>query len=201
MKIRELENIAKELPCFSFQQLSILDQKLLRLNLSLWHEKKYIDRISKWRYTLSSFEKSEKSLYYISNKIYKPSYVSMESALRYYNLIPEWVFMTTACTTKKTQTLSWDRWTFFYYHIKPELMRWYSIIKYKNIPFYLANIEKTICDFIYLKPKMSKSDIEELRIDFNLLKTLTTKEKLLACSKRFNSKKVDSTIHYFISYL
>jgi hypothetical protein len=47
MKIRELENIGKELPCFSFQQLSILDQKLLRLNLSLWREKKYIDRISK----------------------------------------------------------------------------------------------------------------------------------------------------------
>jgi predicted transcriptional regulator of viral defense system len=33
--------------------------------------------------------------------MYSPSYVSMESALRYYDLIPEWVFMTTACSTKR----------------------------------------------------------------------------------------------------
>ena len=201
MNLRSLENVAKTLCCFSLQQLRVIDPSFLRLNLNVWHEKWYIDRVSKWRYTLSSFEKVEENLFFISNQIYSPSYVSMESALRYYNLIPEWVFMITSCTTKKTQKLEWDRWTFYYYHIKPKLMWWYNIIKYNNISFYMASVEKLLCDFFYLKPNMDDNDIKELRIDFELLKTLTTKELLLDCAKKFKNKRVYDTMNKFISYI
>lgn len=40
----------------------------------------------------------------IANHIYTPSYISMSSALRYYGLIPETVYMTQSMTIKHSRT-------------------------------------------------------------------------------------------------
>lgn len=200
MNLRELEKITKELPCFSIQQIKLFEPDFLRWNLKNWHEKWYLDRITKWRYCFSSLPKLEENSYIISHSIYQPSYISMESALRYYNLIPEWVFITTACSSKKTQKFTWDRWTFYYYHIKPSLFRGYETKKTQYWSFYLATPEKLICDFFYLKPNLKKSDIPELRIDFDLLYQLTTRENIESCAKKFNNKRLSNIISDFISY-
>ena len=65
----------------------------------------------------------------------------------------------------------------------------------------MASVEKLLCDFFYLKPNMDDNDIKELRIDFELLKTLTTKELLLDCAKKFKNKRVYDTMNKFISYI
>ena len=199
MDLRTIEKISNQIWCFSLQQIQLYEPNFIRWNLINWHKKWYINRITKWWYTLSNFPKNEESLFFISNQIYKPSYISMESALRYYNLIPEWVFMTTACSSKKTQKLEWDRWVFYYYHIKSSLMWWYNIVQTKTFPFYIATVEKTLCDFFYLKWKMTKKDLEELRIDIYHLKGLTNKTKLLATAKQFKNKNVLEMIQLLIS--
>ncbi|MDR0368965.1 MAG: hypothetical protein LBH96_00015 [Candidatus Peribacteria bacterium] len=72
---------------------------------------------------LASTPLNDDLLYQSSNQICQPSYISLESALRQYDLIPEGVFVTTACTTKKTQILSGEIGTFHYSHLKPSLFR------------------------------------------------------------------------------
>lgn len=200
MNLRELEKTTKELPCFSIQQIKLFEPNFLRWNLKNRHEKWYLDRITKWRYCFSSFPKVEESSFIISNSIYKPSYISMESALRYYNLIPEWVFTTTACSSKKTQRFVWDRGSFYYYHLKPWLIRGYKIKKDQIWTFYIATPEKLICDLFYLKTNLKKSDIPELRIDFDLLYQLTTKEEIKSCAEKFKNKRLTNIISDFISY-
>ena len=199
MNIRQLEEIAQKLWCFSLQQIQVYEPDFLRINLIRRMKQWYIKRITKWRYTLSSTTITEQTLAVYSNTIYSPSYVSMESALRYYDLIPEWVYMTTACTTKKTQTLSWDLGNFYYYHIKPSLFRGYSmqdtIIWWIQL---IAQVEKALCDFFYLKSYLAAEDIEELRIDTNHLRELTTPERLYACAQAFNHKRLESIIASFI---
>jgi len=182
------------------QQIRLFEPNFLRWNLIAWHKKWFLDHITKWRYCFSSLEKNEENLFIISNIIYQPSYISMESGLRYYNLIPEWVFLTTSCTSKKTQKFVWDRGNFYYYHLKPTVFRGYEIKKTQKWSFYIATPEKLICDFFYLKPKLKKSDIKDLRIDFDLLYKLTTREKILQCAKKFNNNRLIKIISDFITY-
>jgi len=59
----------------------------------------------------------------IANNIYEPSYLSLQRALRYYNLIPEGVSQYTSCTTKKTQTHNIPAGSFVYRSIAPRYYR------------------------------------------------------------------------------
>ena len=64
---------------------------------------KYI-RLKKGLYVLSpEFSKSNLSKELIANHLMGPSYLSMESALSYYGLIPERVFSTRSATTKRSK--------------------------------------------------------------------------------------------------
>ena len=126
-------------------------------------KKKWLLRsIHKWWYMFTDKHVSENDLLYIANTINKPSYISCESALHYYNLIPEWVFLTTSVTTKKTTEYTTDIWTFRYQKISNKLFFGFQIISGVKI----AHKEKAILDFLYLKPHIkTQKDMIDLRID------------------------------------
>jgi len=167
-----------------------------------WQKQGYIKRITKGRYLLASQPVNEITLYRCANQIYQPSYISTESALRYYDLIPEGVYLTTACTTKKTQTLSGEVGEFRYMHLKPSLFRGYMLITIPQtkLTFALASVEKAVCDFFYLKPHVKETDFTGLRIDSDCLRSLTTPERLQACANAFKVQRLAKIISLFISF-
>ena len=64
-----------------------------------WQEKGYIRKVINRWYVFSDIEVDDNMRFWIANRIYQPSYVSLESALSYYNLIPEAVYTTTSLTS------------------------------------------------------------------------------------------------------
>ncbi len=80
----------------SYQDLKLQYGQFDRRRLYERQKKGHISKIKKWYYTINNTELGNTELFMISNKIYQPSYISLESALSYYGLIPEWVFTTTA---------------------------------------------------------------------------------------------------------
>jgi predicted transcriptional regulator of viral defense system len=58
--------------------------------------------------------------YKIANKAYIPSYISLDSALSKYDLIPETVYTITSITTKATREFTDDQTVYRYYRIKKE---------------------------------------------------------------------------------
>ncbi|MDE6450983.1 MAG: hypothetical protein K2L23_01590 [Odoribacter sp.] len=50
----------------------------------------------------------------IANHIYGPSYISRESALRYYGLIPEHVYTTTSVSINRSRVFENKLWRFSY---------------------------------------------------------------------------------------
>lgn len=93
------------------------------------------------------------SLELIANHIYGPSYVSMESALRYYGLIPESVSEVRSITTKRSRGFenSISRFKYInsndkYYPIgiNQKIMNDYS--------FLIASPEKALCDLLAFTP-------------------------------------------------
>lgn len=109
--------------------------------------------------------------------IYGPSYVSLESALSFHQLIPEAVYTTTCVTTKRAKTFSNALGRFVYYHQPPNFFLTHvSNIQQNEVQFYMATPWKAICDMIYCyKNKFVKLSefCDNLRIEIESLPPLT----------------------------
>ena len=116
-----------------------------------WQEKGYIRKVINRWYVFSDIEVDDNMRFWIANRIYQPSYVSLESALSYYNLIPEAVYTTTSLTSNKTISFDTSEGTYSYRHIKPSLFFGYQVVEWQGFPIKMAELEKVILDYLYLK--------------------------------------------------
>ena len=81
----------------------------------------------------------------IANQLYTPSYVSMQTALRYYGLIPEAVYTTQSMTLKHTRRFDTPVGRFEYQRVAREAF---------PIGITSINKQKALCDLIAHSPKL-----------------------------------------------
>lgn len=94
---------------------------------------------------------------YIANRIYRPSYISLHTALSHYGMIPEEVMKTTSVTTLKTAEFKNAFGVYAYQMVKRELMFGYQpkpMADGRSILF--ATPEKALLDLLYLYPFMPR---------------------------------------------
>ncbi len=153
--IFSLLEIQKVYPNFSYRQLD------------RWEKKGYLVKIKQGYYTLSGKEINRNILYYVANRIYSPSYISLEMALSFYNLIPEEVFQITSVSTKKTIDFQTPIGNFVYRHLKQSIFFGYKLVEYdKQHNIMIAEPEKALLDYFYLNPRISSgNDFIETRIN------------------------------------
>ncbi len=134
----------------------------------------------------------------IANHLYGPSYVSAESALSHYSLIPERVYLTKSVCAKRSKKFITGLGTFEYYRV-PET---YFPIGIKNeivdndYAFLIATPEKALADIILLTAGLriqSKKAMEiylndDLRIDFST-KHKWNPEILKDCAEKGRKKR------------
>ena len=84
----------------------------------------------------------------IANHLYGPSYVSMESALRYYGLIPERVYAVRSMTVKHNREFKNDVGLFTYREVADEYFAVGVTQSKTDAPFLIALPEKALCDTI-----------------------------------------------------
>jgi predicted transcriptional regulator of viral defense system len=138
----------------------------------------------------------------IANKIYDPSYISLESALRHYNFIPEQTFAITSISTRKTNKFKTDRNIFVYNNIMPNLFFGYNIVHFKNFVFKIADREKAILDYLYFHRHFkTEKDIEEIRFNVEEIKTTIDRNKLENYLLRYNNKSFIKIINNFLNYI
>lgn len=89
------------------------------------------------------------SAYLIANKLYPPSYISFETALSYYNMIPEVVYTFTSATSRTTRRFEAEKQVFSYHKIKKTAFTGYKLIKIGNEKVLLAEKEKALADYLY----------------------------------------------------
>lgn len=101
----------------------------------------------------------------IANHIYGPSYISMESALRYYGLIPERVHLVRSMTTKRSRMFENSISRFEYIGCDEA---YYPIGVTQKISddysFLIASPEKALCDLIAYTPTVRPRFINALRL-------------------------------------
>jgi predicted transcriptional regulator of viral defense system len=170
-------------------------------NLVNWQKKGYIQRIRNNYYCFSDVERSEDLLYFVANAIYNPSYVSLESALSFYGIIPEGVFRVTSISTIKTNTFQTAFTTFSYKNVKPNLYFGYRLIPFQHQTIKLASLEKTILDYLYLNPHINEvNDFEALR--WNRIELVNLNQNLMNnYLELFDSKALNKRVTLLKSYL
>ncbi|MFY9462820.1 MAG: hypothetical protein WAP52_01400 [Candidatus Sungiibacteriota bacterium] len=98
--------------------------------------------------------------FYIANKLYEPSYISLESALSYHRVIPEIVYEITSVTPKSTRRFETIGKVFTYHTIKKAAFTGYTIQKQNGFSFIIAEPEKAFVDALYLRMLAGKNPIQ-----------------------------------------
>jgi predicted transcriptional regulator of viral defense system len=118
----------------------------------------------------------------LAEMIYGPSYISLEYALAYYQMIPEQVKTVTSITTQKPKTYNTPAGTFRYQHIKPNLFHLgLDYVKTDNGAFRIATKEKALTDLVYYRytnvneQTMSEFLLDDMRMESEELVKLNLK--------------------------
>ena len=88
---------------------------------------------------------------YIANKLYSPSYISLEFDLWHPGVIPEAVNEITSVTPKTTRRFTAQGKIFSYRKIKKAAYTGYEVQKQQGLGFYIADAEKAFVDMNYLR--------------------------------------------------
>lgn len=117
--------------------------------------------------------------FYLANILRVPSYISLWTALQYYNLTTESIYTITSITPKLTRTYKTRAGTFTYKSLKKELFSDFYLVKgvsdssTNKFDFFIASPAKALFDLLYFRTNQLRGVrfedidglIEELRID------------------------------------
>ncbi|HAT74101.1 MAG TPA: hypothetical protein DCS08_03780 [Candidatus Moranbacteria bacterium] len=202
MQYLEIKDKLKDFVVFSVNDILKVDLDFHKQRLSEWQKKGYIKKISKGYYIFSDIGINESVLFIIANKIFEPSYISLEMALSYHGLIPESVYGITSVTSKKTHKLASALGQFNFHHIKSEFMFGYQLVIYQNHNFKIAEIEKAILDYFYVNSKVKTiGEFEELRINKDIFQEKVDMKKFKEYLFQLNNKALEKRINNFVKYL
>jgi predicted transcriptional regulator of viral defense system len=183
---------------FSVQDILKWDAAFDTRRLVEWQKKNYVKRIVNRWYRFTDTPLDESFLYLAANRIYSPSYISFESALAYYGLIPEGVYTITSATTLKTNRFMTSLGAFSYRHLKPELMFGYRLVEGAGQHFKIAEPEKLLLDYMYLNTDIqSADDVESLRINQEELRSLVNESRLIEYLAMFENKALEKRVDTF----
>ncbi|MCI5057834.1 MAG: hypothetical protein MRY83_17100 [Flavobacteriales bacterium] len=196
MTFIEFKESMKIFPIFSYPDIRKRYPSFDRRRLVEWQDKGQIVKIRSGYYHFSDSQINEKFLFFAANKIYAPSYISLESAFQYYNFIPEGVFMFTSVTSRNTAKYEASLGSFSYQHVKPNLYFGYKLID-NEYAIRVAEPEKAILDFFYLKNLNTLSSIKELRLNAQSIKEVVDMNKLNEYLEVFQSSTLVKRINYF----
>jgi len=180
-----------ELGCFSTNQVLAWYPAFQPNNLSRWSARRLILRLRQGYFSFPEYLEEPSFAYYVSNYIYKPSYVSTYTALAFYGLIPEAVPQTTAVSTLKTASFQDDFGVFSYQRVKPELLFGYEQKPLGPRTLAIASPEKALLDLLYLHPSYNSADeLAELRLDQGFMRDELDWDKLTAFAEQFGNKRL-----------
>jgi len=202
MRFLSFREKLKDFVAFNLSDIRKIDADFDLRRLSEWQDKGYLKMIRRGYYAFIGIEINDPVLFLIANKIYTPSYVSLEMALSYYNLIPEAVYGVTSISSRKTNHFKSDFGEFFYRHVKPQLMFGYNLIGYKGFNFKMAEPEKAILDYFYLNSSLNtEDDFAGLRFNSHEFNELADGAKLDHYLNLFGNKNMAKRFSRFLKYI
>jgi predicted transcriptional regulator of viral defense system len=178
IRTKRIFNLAETLPLFGAADLAPIGENRSYLNiiLSRFAKRGTMVRLRKNLYVAKNYldNTDRKGIFsdyveFIANKLYSPSYLSLDYVLHEHNMLTDVPRNITSIGLRKTDQFSNELGNFIYHKIKEELFHGFTIIKKGNFSILKATKAKALFDFLYLRKRilLDKSAIEELRLNLN----------------------------------
>jgi len=169
MEFENLVKIAGDEPVFETSLLLAgeIDPADVRRQLSRWTKAGRLYQLRRGLYALAPpFQKVKPHPFFIANRMVRGSYVSCQSALEHYGLIPDYVPTTISVTAGRPSRWETPLGNFEFHHLKVNLMRGYKLIDLvEGQKAFVATPEKALLDLIHLRPGAdSPAYLRELRL-------------------------------------
>ncbi|MCG3153692.1 MAG: hypothetical protein DKINENOH_00282 [bacterium] len=203
MRYQEFKNQVRRYPVVTASLLNSLgeDERVLRNQLSRWQKQGLILRLKKGMYLLNREDRSlHPSAFFLANQMVFPSYVSLESALAFYQMIPEAVYQVTSVATGKPAQYVSPEGTFAFRHVKPELFFGFTALRDESgFDILIAEPEKALLDFFYFNlPQFAEGDSGIFAESYRIAGEGILRPGLLEqYAARFSSKKLRRVAHLF----
>lgn len=201
MNYLEFRSRMYDLGCFNTHQVYAWKPEFDRNNFVRWTKKGLLIRLRQGYYTFPEYKSQPDYILYFANRIYRPSYISLHTALAFYGLIPEAVVQVTSVTSLKTASFENEFAAYDYRTVQQKL-----IFGYVQKPMadgktlLLAQPEKALLDLLYLYPfYTSEQDMEELRLDEDFLEEEFDLNRLEEYKTRFKNKALEKRVRIFLN--
>lgn len=190
--------------CFSIHQARLYFPTFDRNNLTRWTKKGLLLRLRQEWYAFPELLQRPDFARFIAGRIYRPSYISLHTALSIYGMIPEAISSITSVSTLKTARFENAFGQYAYQKVKPELYFGYkpvmlpvntAIINAPQQAWMLAHPEKALLDLLYLYPFYdSEEDLEQLRLDEDFMTGELDLKRLSEYQERMDNKALDARV-------
>lgn len=202
MKYLDIKTKLSPLRIFTPQDLYLVDPRFRQPTLSDWVKQGRVVQLRQNHYCFPDYQPTDTQIYFVANKLYSPSYVSLEMALNHYGIIPEVVQTVTSITTRKPLTFVTTLGTFGYQSVSEKLFWGYQVLATGDQRSEIAFLEKTILDYLYLHPEMDSQPAFELtRWNKNILHEQLNFDRLDQYQKIFANSALNHRIQQLQIYL
>lgn len=204
MKYDELLEVVGTEPLFETGLLmaGAADPPALQRQLSRWVRAGRLVKLRRGLYAVASPHRTTTpDPFVVSNRLVRPSYVSLESALHYHEIIPDVPFAVTAVTTGRAGMHDTPLGRFLFHHIRTDRL-WGSQeieIAAGQRGAWIARPEKALIDLLYLnRASDAPAYLRQLRLqnterlDVGVLMDMAT---------RFRSAKVSRAVETVVSLM
>ena len=132
-----------------------------------WQRDGLVEKVRNGLYRRTNWKmRAEVDRMTVAQRLYGPSYVSILTALDYYDFIPETVVEFQSITTRIPRTFEVDQEFYSYRKVQPKLFFGYEDVAWRDSYYRIATPEKALLDLAYLQPLFSDPDwLEEMRFD------------------------------------
>jgi len=144
---------ASGLDLFSTRDLAVMfpagERDLANLQAHQWVRKGWIRRLKRGLFELALPEPAVISDLFVANRLYEPSYVSLDTAMSHHGLVPEVAMQVTSVTSGTTKRFVNQHGVFTYFSVSPEAFGGYGVITVEGRQVLMAEPEKALVDRLY----------------------------------------------------
>lgn len=140
-------------------------------------------RLKREVYTLAENPPPE---FLVANKIYQPSYLSLETALSFYGVMPEAVYSLISITTKPTRRFTVLGKEFLYKSLKNKAFFGYRVESILGEEIFIATPEKALADYFYFTAREGR----QVNPRLDLTKVSLEKTKAALSKMGFDKPKI-----------
>ncbi len=159
----------------------------VRFLLHRYSKKGVIIRIKRGLYKLASVPVPD---FFIANRLYEPSYISLETALSFHGIIAETVYAITSVSTRVGKTFNVLNKEFRYRKIKQFAYKGYMPVQRGTATVLIADPEKALADYYYFVARGACAPLDKDRFRIEKL----NKEKVIKYARLFQDENMNNLL-------